>query len=176
MFKHMLVPNHGLSVAFFGFVRPGVGSIPPCAEMQARYYALLLAGKLHCPTTSEMKDTIAQDCAADHAQYPLDSARIGALTDYHMFMNDMAALIGCQPPLRSLFIHHPSTWYRVMCAPISGAQFRLFGPGSDFAAADRVLKSMLTMPAPVLAYELLLLGIFKILSLLGLRSFAPLYF
>ena len=52
---------------------------------------------------------------------------IAALTDYHVFMNSMAALIGCQPRLLRLFMTDPRVWWKCMVAPITGAQFRLFG-------------------------------------------------
>ena len=80
MYKHIFPPAWGACVAFCGFVRPGVGSIPPAAEMQARYLALVLSGAATLPSEDEMRHVAAEDTAADLAQYPDDAGRLGTLT------------------------------------------------------------------------------------------------
>ena len=80
MFKHVFVPEWGDKIAFCGFIRPGIGSIPPAAEMQARYTALVLAGKLALPRVDDMRAIIEHDVAMDLAQYPNDAPRLSALT------------------------------------------------------------------------------------------------
>lgn len=49
LYKHFLHPEHDGTAAFIGFVRPFSGGIPIVAEMQARYFARVLAGKLTPP-------------------------------------------------------------------------------------------------------------------------------
>lgn len=49
LYKHFLHPEHQGTAAFIGFVRPFSGGIPICAEMQARYFARVLSGKLKLP-------------------------------------------------------------------------------------------------------------------------------
>ena len=91
-------------------------------------------------------------------------------------MNDMAALIGCAPPLRRLFVTDPRLWFKVMAGPITGAQFRLVGPGAQPAEARAALHAVPTMPLPVVLFEFALLLACKLLSLVGLSRFTPLYF
>ena len=45
-------PILGASLAFIGFVRPAFGAIPPLAELQARWFALLLSGEVKLPSIS----------------------------------------------------------------------------------------------------------------------------
>ena len=181
LFKRCLVPpSHGSSVGdrlfFGGLVRPGIGSIPPCAEMQARYYALLLSRKLALPSSAAIDASVREDAEADRKQFPLDAERVGALTDYMRFLAGMAALIGCAPRLLTLFLQRPVLWFRVLLGPLTAAQFRLHGPGAQRAAAEKAIRATPLMPLPVLLYELLLLTGCKALALAGASSFKPIAF
>jgi dimethylaniline monooxygenase (N-oxide forming) len=158
LYKRMLHPEIGASLAWIGFVRPGLGSVPPCAEMQSRYFALLVSGRRRLPSRAEMDRDIAFHEQLDLQQFPQDAPRIPTLTDYLRFMEGMARAIGCEPPLRSLFFRDPRTWAKVMFAPITGAQYRLAGPGAAPEEAREWLRQLPTMPWPVLAYELVMLA------------------
>jgi hypothetical protein len=43
------------SIAFMGFVRPGVGAIPPLAEMQAMLWVGIISGKVEMPRSPRRK-------------------------------------------------------------------------------------------------------------------------
>lgn len=174
LYKHMIHPRLGLGLAWIGFVRPAVGAIPPLAELQARYYALLLAGERTLPSIDEMERDIQRHAALDLSQYPEDAPRIAALTDFLRFMESVAGEIGCKPPLRRLLFTDPMTWAKVVFAPLSAAQYRLAGPGAEPERAREVLARLPTMPWPVLAYEFLCLLGSKALHRLGFgEDFAP---
>lgn len=152
LYKRMFHPDIGGEVAWIGLVRPGFGSIPPMAEMQARLFALVASGRRPLPSKEAMRDDIALQAGLDHEQYPDDAAAIRPLTDYLRFMDAMAREIGCTPRLRLLALRHPRLWFKTMFAPICGSQFRLHGPGAT-PEARRALLATPTMPLPVLAYE-----------------------
>ncbi len=57
-YLYTIVPAIGRSLGFIGFVRPGFGAIPPLAELQARWFALLLSGEVDLPTEAEMRTSI----------------------------------------------------------------------------------------------------------------------
>ncbi|GHP05654.1 hypothetical protein PPROV_000440400 [Pycnococcus provasolii] len=139
LFKHMYHPNLGSDIVLGGFARPAFGAIPPCAEMQARYHALVLAGKKELP--ADMDDRIRRDRDFEMKRYPKDSPRLSALTDYLFYMESMADLIGCSPKgefLRKLNKSHPNIHKRVMFGPISAHAYRLRGEhGADFAAMEK---------------------------------------
>ena len=94
MFKYM-IPTGIDNMAFIGFIRPGIGAIPPMSEIQARYLALLLDGSKKLPSQSKFKKTINTQLVKDMKQYPLDDHRVTGLTDYADFLDDMAREIGC---------------------------------------------------------------------------------
>jgi dimethylaniline monooxygenase (N-oxide forming) len=164
LFKRMILPRLGFDLSWIGFVRPALGSIPTCAEMQARYLALLLSGERELPSRDEMERDIGMEASLDLEQFPEDAERIAPLTDYLRFMEGMAELIGCRPPLLQLFFRAPRTWAKVMFGPLAAAQFRLTGPGAEPERARAVLARLPTMPWPVLTYEFMVLLGAKLLS------------
>jgi dimethylaniline monooxygenase (N-oxide forming) len=176
LFKRMFPPRYGAGLAWVGFVRPGVGSIPPCSEMQARYLALVVSGERSLPSMDAMLADVEREARLDLEQYPEDAPRLKALTDYLRFLDGLARLIGCSPPLMRLFWTRPALWARVVFAPIVGAQFRLVGPGATPDRAEAALRQLPTMPKPVLACEFAVLVVSKALSLLGVRRLKPVGF
>jgi dimethylaniline monooxygenase (N-oxide forming) len=150
----MFDPSLGERMSFVGFVRPGIGSVPPCAEMQARYLALVLSGERPLPVPAEMEAAIRHQAASDLEQFPVDAERLPTLTDYLRFMDDLADRIGCRPELGRLWLRDLLAAAKVLWGPLCGAQFRLTGPGADPARMRRWLRRLDTMPWPVLAYEL----------------------
>jgi dimethylaniline monooxygenase (N-oxide forming) len=175
LYKHMILPRLGADLAWIGFVRPGVGSIPPCAEMQARYYAQLLSGKLRLPEPLEMQKDIEHHERLDFEQYPEDAPRISALTDYLRFLEGMAEVIGCKPPLWRMLISNPRSFAGTLFGPITGIQYRFTGPGATPDAAHDVVGRIPMMPWPVLAYEFLILISSMAMHRLGMdEKYAPL--
>jgi dimethylaniline monooxygenase (N-oxide forming) len=155
-YKRMIVPEAGTDIAWIGYVRPGLGSVPPCAEMQARYLAQLISGERTLPSVSEMERDIKLHADLDLQQFGADAERVAALTDFFRFMETMAEVIGCRPRLGRLFLRDPRTALSVLFGPLCPAQYRLTGPGADWARARAALRRLPTMPWPVLAYELLM--------------------
>jgi dimethylaniline monooxygenase (N-oxide forming) len=164
LFKRMFAPELGASVAFIGFVRPGLGSVFTCAEMQARYFALLVNSETRLPSPEDMQRDIALHARLDIEQFPDDALRISTLTDYLRFLDSVAECIGCRPSLRQTFLRDPITGCRLLFAPLNGAQYRLVGPGSEPERARAILRRLPTMPWLVLAYELALLTICTLLG------------
>ncbi len=171
LFARMLLPRLGNRIAWLGFVRPAVGAIPPMAELQARYFALLVSGERELPQLDVMNQMITQFENDDLAQFPYDATRIPALTDYLRFLEYISNLIGCRPPLKKLFFTDPRAWFKAVFGPINGAQFRLQGPGANPQKARKFLRSIPTMPLPIVIYEFVLLTISKLLNLVGLKAF-----
>jgi dimethylaniline monooxygenase (N-oxide forming) len=167
LFKHMIFPELGTRAAWIGLVRPGIGSIPPAAELQARYFALLVSGERVLPSAVDIQEDTERAARLDEEQYPEDAGRLNALTDYLRFLDGMATVIGCQPPLGKLFLFSPKTWAKVMFGPLNGAQYRLVGPGAEPELARAILSRVPTMPWPVLAWEAMFLFGSKTLHLLG---------
>jgi dimethylaniline monooxygenase (N-oxide forming) len=158
MYKHMILPDVGTGIVWIGFVRPAIGGVPPCAEMQARYFAQLISGERVLPPQAEMARDTQMHADLDLRQFPHDAKRLLTLTDFLRFMETMADVIGCRPPIARLLMRRPRVAWKVMFGPLCCAQYRLAGPGADEENASKALRVMPTMPLPVLLYTLLLLG------------------
>jgi len=142
LFKHMLDPCHGSSLAWIGAARPGFGSQFPIMEMQARYFALLASCKLQLPEPDLMRITIQADAERHFSQFGHNAQRIRNLVDYHHCMDSMAHLIGCEAPLWRSFFLEPKLWLHMVYGPTQATQFRLRGPGSKPAEARKILRKI----------------------------------
>ena len=142
LYKHMLHPEHGSSLAWIGLARPGFGSQFPIMEMQARYFALLASGAKSLPDKEAMTDMAERDASKFLSQFGHNARRIRNLVDYHRFMDSMAALIGCEPPLVSSFFLRPRLWLRMVYGPTQATQFRLRGPGKKPRLAREIIMKI----------------------------------
>jgi dimethylaniline monooxygenase (N-oxide forming) len=84
--------SRDLSVAFVGFLRPGVGAIPSMAEQQIQLWLLLTTGKVPVPTTPETYHLL-------HSP----TSRIQYGVDYSTYMAQLARDMGSSPSLRELW-------------------------------------------------------------------------
>lgn len=176
LFKRCIHPDLGTRVTFCGFARPGLGAIPPVAEMQARYIAGLLSGRLSLPSQAAMRETIAADAAVDRETFPDDAARISALTDYAPLMDSLAGLIDARPSLLRLIAGgHWAVAWKVLFSSLSAAQFRLHGHGSTWAVSAPAIAAYPTLPLPIVLWELAALVACWVLGgVLRIPAFKPL--
>ncbi|WVQ79764.1 hypothetical protein IAT38_001864 [Cryptococcus sp. DSM 104549] len=106
------------TVGFIGFVRPGVGAIPPIAEMQAQLFILLNQKRIPIPTSPETYHLL-------HSP----TGRIQYGVDYSTYMSTLAKDMGSAPSLLGLWWEYG--WF-VLFVYCFGAAFptfyRLKGP------------------------------------------------
>lgn len=142
LYKHMFHPAYGDKLAWVGWARPAFGSQLPIMEMQARLFAGICAGDISLPSLAEMEQTIAKDSAANLAQFEHNARRVRSLVDYYYYMDDLAGMMGCRPPLWQYFFTHPRIWLRMVYGATQATQFRLRGLGSKKALAQELLAKM----------------------------------
>lgn len=107
-----------LSVGYLGFLRPGVGAIPPMAEMQAQFFFLLSLGKIQVPTSEEHYHLL-------HGP----NARIQYGVDYSGYMSTLARDMGSAPGLLELWREYGTFVTLVYCFGAAFPSFyRLVGP------------------------------------------------
>jgi len=106
------------SIAFIGFVRPGVGAIPPISEMQSFFWISLLKGQVKTPLPPPHYHLLVKD-----------TARIKYGVDHSAYMSTLAKDIGAAPGLWELWWEHGA---HVLVCYCFGAAFttfyRLVGP------------------------------------------------
>ncbi|KAJ7739657.1 FAD/NAD(P)-binding domain-containing protein [Mycena maculata] len=116
------------TVGFIGFVRPGVGAIPPIAEMQSMFWISLLKGQVKKPMPPPHYHLLVKD-----------NARIKYGVDHGAYMSTLAKDIGAIPGLWELWREHGT---HVLVCYCFGAAFttfyRLTGPYRSPMAPDIV--------------------------------------
>ncbi|KAL7422609.1 hypothetical protein Q5752_003257 [Cryptotrichosporon argae] len=121
-----------LSVAFIGFLRPGVGAIPPMAEMQAQLFMQLTTARVPVPSSPETYHLL-------HSP----TARIQYGVDYSTYMAQLARDMGAAPGLRQLWRAHGAFVVFVYCFGAAFPTFyRLTGPYRSDAAREIVCTEL----------------------------------
>jgi dimethylaniline monooxygenase (N-oxide forming) len=129
--------------AFIGWARPTTGGIPACSEMAARYFSLLLSGKVKFP------DNIEERIEEDKAYYKSVLSRsyyINSLVLWKRHMETLAKLIGCQLSLWK-YVFQPRLFYKLLYGSLIPVQYRLRGPHSNYRTAKRTILNLpVTLP------------------------------
>ncbi len=142
LYKHMYHAHYGDSIAWIGFAGPNFGSQFPLMEIQSRLLALVCAGKHSLPGPVEMEQVAAHDRAAFMEQFEDNAHRIRSLVDYFRYMEQMAAIIGCSPPLKKYFFTNPGLWLKMVYGAANATQFRLCGPDAKKVDASDILNKL----------------------------------
>lgn len=175
LYKNVFSPANP-TLAFVGLVRPNVGALPPVAEMQARWLAGVMSGKVQLPP----KEQLMQELNAAAQRYtesrPHHHHRITSLVDYHLYMEELAGLIGARPRL-SMLLTEPTLLFTFLFGPMGCYQYRLHGPGANPDAVQRAVATIPPIPIERVFQHGILIFLIKptfwVLSKLGFRRFQP---
>jgi dimethylaniline monooxygenase (N-oxide forming) len=127
-----IVSPEDTSISFIGFVRPGVGAIPPIAEQQAMWWTALITGQMPLPRDPPHYHLLAKE-----------SSRIQYGVDHSAYMSTLARDFGGAPSLRQLWTEHGLKVLLVYCFGASFVTFyRLVGP-FKCAEAPRIARTEL---------------------------------
>jgi dimethylaniline monooxygenase (N-oxide forming) len=132
LYKRCVHPRIPDRLFFVGFARPQHGSIPPIAELQARWIAAFLTGAApELPAPDAMRAAIHRDRRREECQFDGAAARVVTLADFIFLTNDLADQLGAAVPWFLLLCG--GEWqllFQLMFAVQSTVQFRLAGPGA----------------------------------------------
>lgn len=171
LYKNVFHTELEPSLAFIGFVRPGLGSLPPISEMQARWYAQVISGAVDLPTPAEMRERALAEDMSHRDHYSKISKRLPYLVDYTSYMDEIAGFVGCRPHFKELVLH-PSTMFRLYCGPFITAQYRISGPHANKDLAFKVINRQPVAHAGVSLFTFIVFTLlFKLLDGLGLDDF-----
>lgn len=142
-----IFPVEDSSVAFVGIVEP-IGGFWPVAEMQARYVARVLAGKLTLPDVDKQREEATKRASV----LPIKSDRYASQVYWIAYMDELASVIGAKPNLKRMAVTDPILYLRCVFGPCLPYQFRLEGPHSWEGARRAILdfpKRMAPVHAPL---------------------------
>lgn len=138
LYKHAFHPDHDGRLALIGFVRPFSGGIPICAEMQARYFALLCSDKLKLP--ADVIDRIKADKAWEEKWTELSPRHTEAVPSQVFFLDSIAKDIGCLPTCEQL-VDEPELLVKLWFHPFNQLCYRIVGPHSMRGDAKKSLMN-----------------------------------
>jgi dimethylaniline monooxygenase (N-oxide forming) len=163
-YKHIFGKDQ--SVAFVGFVRPVIGSIPAIAELQSRYAAMVFAGRRTLPSLGERVRIAQADAAFWSHRFRFTSQRLPGLVDMPRYNNQIARLIGCQPRFWKLLFTAPGKWWWAVSSPWNGCQFWL----NDESHHERIFATLSRYRYNQASEVYILLALAPILPIIGLIS------
>ncbi|MGH8314274.1 MAG: flavin-containing monooxygenase [Steroidobacterales bacterium] len=141
-FLHTFNPEVGASLGFVGFARPAFGAMPPIAELQSRWFALLLSGKRALPPTEAMLEAI--DYWTDYRAHVFRAvkANLEQLVDHIPFCDALAEQVGCKPAWTDIGRESRRFRRKFIAAPFTAAQYRLVGPHAKPEIARAVVECL----------------------------------
>jgi dimethylaniline monooxygenase (N-oxide forming) len=142
LYKHSVHPDFDGSLALMGFVRPYSGGIPMCAEMQARYWSLLLNGKLQLP--HNVRDVIRVEKQWEETFSAFSPRHFEAIPSQILFCDAIAREIGCLPSVTDL-VRQPRLMTRLWFHTFNQMCYRLTGP---HAMPERAMREVMNEPTP----------------------------
>ncbi|RYV02032.1 hypothetical protein SOPP22_10670 [Shewanella sp. OPT22] len=146
LYKHMICPEVGSSLAFIGWVRPSQGGVPACSEMQARYLAQLLIGNLQLPKVKQLRELISLDKEYEERLF-YKNAKLSGLVNYHQFMRSLAQCIGCLPNIK--WYLNPLMAYKMWFGSHLSNFYRLNGVGAQSKISKRMILEQSVAPSLV---------------------------
>ncbi|MEM8718510.1 MAG: NAD(P)-binding domain-containing protein [Cyanobacteria bacterium P01_G01_bin.39] len=129
-YLQMFHPHLNNELALIGFIRPHQGGIPLMAELQARYYALVLSGKRILP--DNLEELAQKDKKKWENEYYV-TPQVFGLVNGARYNEKIAHIIGCKPPMPSPIFSF-NKFYIYWFHHIWPCQFRLVGPGARESA------------------------------------------
>ena len=148
-YLHAFNPDVGASLAFIGFLRPAFGAIPPLAELQARWFALLQSGAVKLPSREVMQQSI--DYWTHYRAHFFGALKktLPHLVEHTPFCDALAERIGCKPAWQDIRRESRRFCYKFMAGPFVAAQYRLVGPHAKPEIARAVIENAPVMhPLP----------------------------
>jgi dimethylaniline monooxygenase (N-oxide forming) len=141
-FLNTFNPDAGEGLGFIGFLRPAYGAIPPLAELQSRWFALLQSGRLALPPEIEMRRSIDRWTEYRRHVFRAVRGRLDELVDYTPFCDELASRIGCKPTWRDIRAQSRRFRRRFVAAPFVAAQYRLVGPHARPELSRAVIEKL----------------------------------
>lgn len=126
LYKYEFIPNvkHPHTLAFLSLAQP-IGALLPIGELQARWFSLLMAGKLQLPSREAMEADI--DAKDQFQKRFYKSERHTIQVDWLPFMDELASEIGAFPPLWKYLFTDFKFFLQLMFGPSAPYQYRLEG-------------------------------------------------
>ncbi|KAI6189026.1 hypothetical protein M3Y98_00417900 [Aphelenchoides besseyi] len=121
-------PTNASDIAVIGLIQP-IGSVAPISEIQSRWVARVFAGRCDLPSESERQLDIDEKRKAMRRRY-FRSKKHTIQVDYVPYMDELAKMIGCYPPIKQIALSDFRFALRLFMGGNLPYAYRLVGPDS----------------------------------------------
>lgn len=118
-----ILNNKDPSLAYIGFVRPVLGSIPAIAEIQSVYIGKLFSNKIKLNDIQNRNIEIKKDKNFWREYFKYTSGRIGTLVNMYIYSEDLAKKSGVNPDYKKLFFKSPKKWWKAVTCPYNTSRY-----------------------------------------------------
>jgi len=116
---------HPHTLALIGLIQP-IGALLPISELQSRWFAQLMAGKLKLPSKEVMlQDMREKDREMSERYY--ESERHTIQVDWVPFMDELAKEVGVYPPIWKYLFTDFRLFINLLFGSSTSYQYRLTG-------------------------------------------------
>ncbi len=165
-----------LTMAFVGFARPVLGSIPSLGEMQARWVAHVYSGKVALPARDRRDVALFHDRADQQKRFS-DSSLLGVLVDQEVYATQLASYVGAEVRWLKLLVRQPRAFWATLFSPWIAFKYRLNDPdpAQRAAAAENIQRELPDRSHPVylLAGLIAVVGVLLVLGIGAAFWFLP---
>lgn len=116
------------SIAFVGYVRPIVGSIPFISEYQSIYVARVFSGATKLPENGDIVNETNLDKEFWSEYFKDSSQRIETLVDMYTYLDDVAKHAGINTNFNELLKTSPREWITAIFSPANTCQLQINNP------------------------------------------------
>ena len=113
LYKHIFSCEDA-SLSLIGFIRPTVTSLPMLSELQSRWVAMKISGKVVLPDKSTMLVETAKDRATQQKNYTHIADRLKTIVSPHKYSDVLANKIRAKPSLLKIFFTDPVLFYNII--------------------------------------------------------------
>ncbi len=129
-YKHIFYPNDP-SIMFVGFIRPYLTAIPMLSELQSRWIAKVICGKVGLPSLQQMNIENVKDDANQQNEFSCAYDRLKTMVDPYDYCNMIADKIGAQLNKLSLLFEDPQLLYMTLVGTWNHHVYRLNDPDEE---------------------------------------------
>ncbi|XP_023235954.1 dimethylaniline monooxygenase [N-oxide-forming] 5-like [Centruroides sculpturatus] len=127
LYKYIIPPQlKHRNLGIIGLIQI-VGGFFPISEIQARWYARVLAGEVDLPSTQDMYYDIKHKSEMMDKRY-FDGPRHTIQVDYVDYLDEMSSMIGAKPDIFKMFFFDFPLFWACFMGPNLPYQYRLQGP------------------------------------------------
>lgn len=129
-YKHIFYPNDP-SIMFVGFIRPFLTSIPMLSELQSRWVAKVICGKVVLPAIQDMNSENVKDDTNQKDEFACAYDRLKTIVDPYDYCNMIADKIGAQLNKTKLLFENPKLLYMILVGSWNHHVYRLNDPDKE---------------------------------------------